>query len=106
MSPTRGGCCGSPPEITCESSIHAHARIARNDVLVPWMAVSGPGSTATFVPSGDRYAGVGCWMEKVRAVAAVQVSTVAFVNVLVSSQTAPEPEGGPAMMHVDPPMVN
>src|SRR5207237_8839017 len=62
-------------------------------------------TSATLVPSGERYAGVGPWMENVATVAPVQPRTRTWLNVLFS-HSAPAGVAEPTRMHVPPPSVD
>src|SRR5207253_8894118 len=64
--PTRGWCCGSPPDITCVSSIHAQAKIPAIEMLVPAMDVPLLSTSATWLPLGERYCSFGSGIAMVR----------------------------------------
>src|SRR5438034_1445694 len=110
-SATLGWCCASPPDITCVSSIHPHARRASgagpDTLLIAYTdVVSASTITAMRWPSGDRCAGVGAGTDRPPIVYdSVQFSMLALL-LASDSQTTPAGVGAPATTQVGPPIVN
>src|SRR4029077_8765116 len=103
-SPILGCCCASPPARTCVLSIQPHANMS-SVCLAPANVVALSTTSATLVPSGDRYAGVGPWIAYVCTVAPVQLRTWTWLNA-VFSHSAPAGVAEPTRTHELPPSVD